>query len=51
MPTNELFEKYVKEVCSKCANRENHRFDLCNITIHQDNKTKEARCDNYEKKR
>lgn len=51
MPINELFEKYVKEVCSKCIYRANHNFDLCNITIHKDNKIKEARCSQYEKKR
>lgn len=51
MSTKDLFEKYVTEVCSKCEHRANHKFDLCNITIHEDNRTKEAKCDYYEKKR
>lgn len=50
MSTNELLEKYKKEFCSKCKNA-CKEINLCNITIHEDNKTKEARCYSYEEKR
>lgn len=46
MPTNELLEKYKEEICPTCINR---KLNLCKITIHQDNKTREANCDFYEK--
>lgn len=46
MPTKDLIEKYVNEICPTCVNKD---CSLCNITIHQDNKTRKARCENYEK--
>ena len=50
MSTKELIDEYVKEICGKCKNC-NKEFKDCNITICQDNKIKEARCDCYEKTR
>lgn len=46
MPTKDLIDKYVNEICPTCINK---NCSLCNITIHADNKTREARCDYYEK--
>ena len=40
-----IYETYVKEICSECANRRNTK-DLCNIVITIE---KKARCINYEK--
>lgn len=50
MSTNELLNLYKEKCCSNCKNK-NKEFNLCSITIHEDNKTKEARCCFYEKKR
>lgn len=50
MSINELLEIYKQEFCDKCKNK-NKEFKLCSITIHEDNKTKEARCYFYEEKR
>lgn len=40
-----IYETYVKEICSECANRSNTK-DLCNIVVTIE---KKARCINYEK--
>lgn len=50
MSTKDLIDEYVKEICSKCKNCDKE-FKSCNITIQKDNKSCEARCDYYEKKR
>lgn len=50
MPTNEILEKYIKEFCNKCKNA-CKEINVCKITILSDNKSKEARCENYEEER
>lgn len=46
MSDSELLNKYVEEVCSQCTNR-CKEFTLCNITIHEDVKEREAKCNYY----
>ena len=48
MSTQELFDKYVKEVCCTCKNKKDI---LCNITITANNKEVKAKCSYYEKKK
>lgn len=40
-----IYETYKRDLCSRCANRNNDR-DLCKITVTRDRK---ARCYSYEK--
>lgn len=40
-----LYETYVKEICSDCANRKN-TDDLCNIVVTIE---KKAKCVNFER--
>jgi hypothetical protein len=50
MPINELFSQYKHDKCKGCKNN-CKEVNVCNITIHEDNNTREARCDYYEEKR
>lgn len=50
MSTNELLDRYKKEFCSKCKNN-CKEINVCGINLVENTKTKEARCDSYEKKR
>lgn len=40
-----IYETYKRDLCSRCANRNNDK-DLCKITVTRDRK---ARCYSYEK--
>lgn len=40
-----IYETYVRDLCSRCTNRNNSK-DLCRITVTRNQK---AKCDSYEK--
>jgi len=46
MPTQELVQKYIEEICPTCKNKE---CNFCKITVYEAEKDRGAKCEFYER--